>query len=504
MSDIELFSINECATVGDGGIDDVSTAETSIARVSLVLEEIGLHYCYKTVSWRRYVQKEGVWKRISEEQFENYASAMHAHEIGLSWNDLKPLSKAKIREIKLKMSRATPLGEEWNPIKNTDYIPFENLVLDLKTKLPLKYHKELYIENKIDRKYLPDDGTECPHWDYLIDHLAQGNEKVMEVLEAFAFLAITGRETLERCILSMYSEIGGTGKGTFINALLDLAGEERGTTSDLARLNDDTIMSFLDNRTFVAFPDEREFLSTRSNNYKKLLQFTSQDVITGRIVFSSQKYAYRGNAVVIVASNVHIFPPDGGGDRRLLILKCVPPAEEDVDPDLGIKIRSEITRITNKLLQRFDFSVKKAQDIVLNANKIPTFAQNAQDNAEETSTLSAFLKDMVVAVCPAKARTMNAKEYNANYDDSPIAAVSIDSLYAGYKYFIAENNPGARPVKKTKFERDVQLYYAKLSEQHIVSEYSGNIPGLQGQKKRFVGIMFNPLTWNGMYTSWDA
>lgn len=506
MSDLELFSSpSECATTGDGSIYDTSTAESSIARVALLLQENGLHYCYETSTWRRYVQADGIWKKISEEVFEEYVSKVHSYEIGLNYDEMKPLTKAKIREVKLKMSVSSKIGDEWNPIADVTLLPFDNLVLDLKTKLPLKYHKELYVEKKIDRKYLPDDGAECPNWEYLINHLSQNNEKVAEVLEAFAFLALVGRGKQERCILSMYSEIGGTGKGTFINALLQLAGEHRGTTSDLSRLSDDTMLSFLEGKTFVAFPDEREFLSTRSNNYKKLLQFTSKDLVSGRIVYSSQGFRFRGNAVVVVASNVHIFPPDGGGDRRLLILKCVPPAEEDVDDDLGEKIAAEIPQITNRLLERFDFSQENACKVLKKAKNLPTFVKNAQDNANETSNLAAFMNEMVIMACPIKGRPLSSSEFSENgeYQDMPIAAVSIDSLYAGYKYYIAENNPGAKPVKKSKFESDVQFYCSKLAQKHVVTDFSAQIPGLKGSRKRFLGLMVNPNTWVGMYTSWE-
>ena len=99
---------------------------------------------------------------------------------------------------------------------------------------------------------------------------------------------------------------------------------------------------------------------------------------------------------------------------------------------------------------------------------------------------------------------MKLKVYKNNdaYQDMPIAAVSVDSLYAGYKNYIADNNPGAKPIKKTKFERDLSIYFSELPHEHLLEWRSSYIPGLQGDRQRIVGIMFNPLTWQGIYTSW--
>lgn len=504
MSDIQLFSPEDCVITGDGSITDISTAENSAARIALVLESTGLHYCYETYTWRRYVAKTGMWKRINFELFKKYVSALHGREIGLNYNDAQPLTLKKLEEIKFKIGLISSIGDEWDPVKNVDLLPFENVVLDLKTKLAVKYHKELLIESQIDRKYSPEDGTDCPSWDHLIDHLSQGNPKVADVLEAFAFLSFAGRGELERCILMMYSELGGSGKGTFINALLSLAGKDRGMTSNLCRLNDETTVSYFENKTFVAFPDEREVMTTRSERFGKLLKFTSQDVVTGRMVYSSQLYAFRGNAMVVVASNIHIFPPDGGGNRRLLILKCFPPEKDAVDIHLLRKINKEISQITNKLLNKFDFDVEKAQNVLIDAVELDVFQKNFQENADETSNLAAFLRDMVIPCCPINKKPLKAKVYknNEEYEDMPIAAVSIDSLYAGYKNYIADNNPGAKPIKKTKFERDISNFYAELPHEHILEWRSSHIPGLTGQKERIVGLMFNPLTWQGIYTSW--
>lgn len=503
---IEKFSPDELLATGDNDMYDTSTASDAIALISKGMTANGVHYCCETHQWRVYDEKEGIWSKISHEAFKLYASTLYTRQVDANYNDMKPLKKAQLEEIWFKVAATSPMGGIWKPTVNSKVIPFKNYVLNLDTKVKTKFYKELYLESKLDRDYLPSAGTECPNWERLLNSIAGGDQFVVKTLNAFAFLAMAGRGRLERTILSLYSEIGGAGKGTYIGALLGLVGNDRSQTSDIVRLNDETTVSYFENKTFIAFPDEREVMSSRSNAYAKLLKLSSCDQITGRIVHSPNLYQYVSNALIIVASNIHLFPSDSAGSRRLLILKCVPPSEESVDINLGPKIADEYAQITNFLLEQFEWSIEKAQQQLIAAAKYPVFQNYAKENADETSTVNTFLKDMIIPVCSRFKEPLKIGAYNtmSEYHDSVIPYVSTKSLYDGYKNYLSDNNPGAKPLKKTLFLKAVYHYYRQNFSHELETVESVTVAGLKGKRERIKGLIFNPDTWIDLYASYTA
>lgn len=489
-------------------IDDFESATTPMGKTANLLCNNGIHADLERQQYRLYDSETGLWRKISKPTYELNINLLYNKLVRASYDTLKPIPMKYMDEIQLKMSfqNRRVVADEWNDKKpsSTNVIPFANKVLNLDNNSAVKFHKELYLENKLEREYKPEDGESCPKWKELINHLSQGNESVADTLEAFAYLSMAGRGRLERCILSLYSEIGRSGKGTYINALQTLVGKDRSAVGEIARLTDDTTVSSFENKTLIAFPEEREVLTSRSNSYARLLKLSSKDYVSGRIVHSPETFRFRANAMMIFASNMSVLPADSGGARRTIYLRCVPIPDGEEDRDLGYKIEQEMTRITNRLINKF--TRESAQAIIESAYNNPVFMECAKNNASETSSVHKFLEEMIIPICAINnGRDLYMSEYKKHdraYNiNGTIPVVSTQSLYNGYKLYLLENNPSSRPMSRTRFELDTRTYYIQHMD-HSIYFVKDLIPGLVGVKSRILGLSFNPETWVDQYSQY--
>lgn len=490
-------------------IDDFGSGTSPLAKTANFMCDNGTHIDLERQQYRIYCAEDGLWKKISRVTFELNINLLYNTIIKSSYDSLKPLPLKYMSEIDLKMAfqNRRGIGDAWEDKKasNTNILPFKNKVLNLDNNSVINFHKELYLENKLNREYRPEDGETCPAWNGLINHLSRGNKSVADSLEAFAYLSMTGRGSLERCILSLYSEIGRSGKGTFINALQLLVGSDRSATGEIARLSDDTTLSTFEGKTLITFPEEREVLTSRSNSYARLLKLSSKDYLSGRIVHSPETFKYKANAMMAFASNIHILPSDSGGNRRTIYLKCFPVPDGEEDRDLGYKIELEMTRITNKLINKF--TIESAQSLLASAHSNPIFMECARDSATETSSVHKFLEEMVIPVCAVgNDKDITQSKYKLRIDEyskNVIPAVALQSLYNGYKLYLIENNPSARAMSKVRFEVDIKNYYLQHMN-HKIYFINEPVPGLVGIRPRILGLTFNPNMWQEQYGQYKA
>ena len=509
--DLSRFKPEDLLQESDGSLYDTSIAISPIARLAIDLINRGVHYDRKHKQYRIYDPGKGLWIKVTEETMMDIAAIELSKLESVNFDESKPIPKKHWLELRHKIllpysaEEGNPMFHSWEVEPCIHLLAFNNLVLDLRSGSHVSFSKELYLESKLTRDYNPDDGDDCPNWIRLVSHIADNDEKVIDVIEAFAFLSMIGRGDIERCILFLQSDVGGSGKGTLINALQILVGRERYATSSLQRLTDDTTISDFENKTLLTFPEERESISPRSGAFKTLLKLSTKDSLSGRIVHSPTTFEFKSDAMIVIAANEMLFGTDSGMSRRMLQIHCKPPQESDVDIRLGQKIKDEMSQVTNRILNRFNFDAEAAREVILEAAKYNVFLQNAKAASDEISTVAAFLDEMVVAVCPiGKDKSLKLEGYREAevYHDMPIAAISKMSLYKAYKTYLEENNPSAKAMKRTKFEREVELYYLSNYEKHVLYTTEDHIWGLKGSKKRFLGIMPNQI-WKeeGLYNS---
>ncbi|MDJ0596514.1 MAG: hypothetical protein QNJ72_42200 [Pleurocapsa sp. MO_226.B13] len=478
-------------------LNNIENATEPDSRVAIELTEQGVFRDAQELIWYVFDEQTGLWSKTSDEGFHQLISEKY-NEILLNDFDSFVLPTKKLLEkiaTKIKIANRKYFNQNtWKTNWQSNVIPFSNGLLDLETRKLLPLTKDLLLESKLDRDYDETAGTNCPNYIDLINHISNQDSEVAEVLHARTLLHLTGRGHLQRSILLLHSTVGGCGKGTYINLLEKLTGEYRSATLDLCRLNDGTTLSTLSNKTSLLFPEERSHIGPRSQSYANILKISSHDTISGRVIFSKGNFSYKSNAMMVIASNYAVLNvSDGGLSRRTLVLE-VKHHPKHVDLYLADKLSGELAQITNYLLEKFDFDPDQAREIVSNANEINAFKHFAQDNAEESNTLIEFLKTYVTPVCPInRDRELTVKEYNQlpkQYrEDNPPAAISAQSLYSAYKIYMNENNPGSGLMKKSRFEKEVILYYKCICNHEIYIVEETAIPGLCGRKKRILGLI---------------
>ena len=500
--EIETFTSGDLMSTRDlssdrASLEDTTTAIDSVALASILLFETGVHRCFETRCWRMYNEGLGMWKKVEDKLFYQVAGEILAINESQTFNDAQPLSVKQRDHLEFKLGILQKGEKVWEPNSDPHIIPFSNCVIDLRSKSVIPFDRSLKLEAIIDRDFLPEKGTDCPNWTKLLENLSSNNKEVIEVLEAVAFLSMTGRGSLERCLIHLQSDVGGAGKGTYINAIADLVAEESSVSSNLARLVDDTTLSSFEAKTLITFPEEREPVSTRSRIFSQLLKLSSRDEISGRIVHSPVLFRYRSSAMIVVASNVYLFPSDGGINRRILTVKCHPPKSEKPDWNLGNKIRDEAPMITNKLLSKFDWDPERAKEILTDAPSLRFFIDNAKESAEESSTINQFLDELFVSGCPVPV-SHNAMLKNKAYFEmsSTIAYQSVQSTYEAYKQYTVINNPSSGTMKRISFEKAVISYLSLSGVESEIIEYQ--VPGLEGTLIR----RFSNLIRKGTHPMW--
>lgn len=504
VSDVQKARETEIQLTNKDPFLDNSTMTSPLMRTCLMVQNYGAHFDPETDQWRIYDNSIGLWRKVSLKSFRIFFSNLLNKENNLPRGKSSIIPEKKLDDVWYQIFLGNPVGELWEPdYENYHYtLPFANGVLNLKTRVKEKFYKEQMLESKLERKYLPDAGTDCENWDNLLDNLSNEDARVKRVLEAFALLSMTGKGRLERSILSLYSEMGGSGKGTYMNTLLALAGPDRSITSEISRLTDDTTLGQFESKTLLVFPEEREILRSSSHAFARILKLASLDTITGRPVYSKEIFRFVPKAVMVFSSNIHVFPNDGAGSRRLLILKTYATPPEERDRNFGQKVLNELPQITNRLLDTFNWNPEEAAQVIEEAADYKVFLEYAKENADETSTVAQFLNTMVIPVCPINDdRELSMSEYKKNskdYMSAPIPAMNALNLYRAYKNYITDTNPGARPLKDVRFYKEVIMYY-KINLGHKVEFTYESIPNLMGAPKRLLGITPNPDTWVDEY-----
>lgn len=499
------YSVSDILKGQKGSLTSIDRAMGSVSRATAAILENGIHHCHETKAWRIYNKKTGTWKTAHIDKIKNLLYYTMCKDWNYSFQDVTFLKGKEWMEFEAKINMYEMERDvtDWNILTQDtydSYLPFNNVVLDIKNKKTIQYSSDLYIESKIERDYDYNAGCDAPVWDKFIKHLSGNDSFIETVLEAWTLKALIGRgEHLERTMLFLYNESGGAGKGTLIKFLMDLVGKDRSASYKIDQLSDQTTLGTLKDKTFIAFPEERQILSASSNTFARLLSISSQDEISGRVVFSSELFQFQAQCMIAFASNFHILPSDSAASRRLLTLRVAP--AEQRDPYLLSNLRKEMPMITNRLLERFEWNIEQLDEIIENAANYKIFLDCARENADETSTINKFLAEMVIATCPInKTSDLSAKEYKANkaYEDKTPPAIAVHSLYQAYKHYLEENNPGARPLKRTRFEKEVANYY-RILYHHDIIYTEALIPGLIRARRRFLGIIPNPMTWIDVY-----
>ena len=194
-----------------------------------------------------------------------------------------------------------------------------------------------------------DAGGECPNWISFLEKV-QPRRAMRRYLQKLVGLTLVGSATQE-IIIFLYG-VAGSGKSTFVNAIMKIIGRELAikfaTSVLLARDRDGSVnelLPFIGARMAVAseVPEGRRF------NEAMLKDLSSNDILTTRPLFRESFQFQPSHSLWLYGNHL---PRISGGDsgvwRRLSLLpfdQAIPSSK--IDKDFGARLEAELPGILN-------------------------------------------------------------------------------------------------------------------------------------------------------------
>ena len=301
-----------------------------------------LIYCQPWNNWLIY--NEGKWEIESKRETQELAKRVildyykEASEMlddrtrqNLIKEALKCESQRAIRAmIELANSAMSAVPDEFD--QNPYIFNLENRTLDLNT-LEFREHRPEDMLTKIANvNYNPEAG--CPKWLAFLDKIFEGNEDLINYLQASLGYSLTG-DIGEQCLFILYGPTGWNGKSTFISTIQEILGDYAISTpfetfltrrgehipNDIARMRGARFVTAIE-------PGEGKRF-----NEELLKRLTGRDKVTAR--FLRQEYFdFYPECKIWLATNhkptVREFSPSFWGRIRLIPFKLTIPEEERI------------------------------------------------------------------------------------------------------------------------------------------------------------------------------
>lgn len=464
---------------------DLNPGNDTLSKVALDLHTT-TYWDSESSQIKVYDNTRKIWKTGSLSYLYEIAAEKRAIIDKTPFEAIKPLSKGDKDRILLLLGIAQrargdnnfeDLPEEITTLlgDNPKLIPYKDKIFNLTNRQYYEHSPKFKIQSVVTHNAPKISGEKPTTFLKLLSNLSSGNQKVIDGLLALTFLAMTGRDTLERSIFHLYSEQGGAGKGTFINILQEIVGD-RSIVLTLNGLKDDSTLASAEGKSLWLFPEERAPLSRSGKETTRLLSASSRDLLSGRIVYTPQPFSYRSEAIIVINSNNFIFPNDGGFNRRVIVIKAQVPSSEDYIPNVANKLRKEIPTIIGYVLNYFDCNIDSAISTVESLSEESTIVSNLRESHSENDLVSKFIDAFV------KFRKVS------NRKDTPISQIWwMASIYRCFKSWAIHNYGDMKIPNKTDFETRFKLmYHEEIGAPLHYDTFTRN--DLSGQRKRVTGV----------------
>lgn len=441
------------------------------------------HDTHSNVAFNIACSASGIWA------FNPLMSKWH-HFIGTHW---KPVSTGefKIQLSKVLKRGCDPIGCDNSfskgvyselesqrlelPKPQNGFIPFKNGVLSLDTKT-LKnsdpgYGHTYYLPHKYK------EGSECSEFMKWINHATGNDQPTIKFIQAVIAGVLTRRSDLHFFI--HFIGQGGTGKGTMLNLLTEIVGNENTCTTDMKKLNENNFeAAAVVGKSLVIIPE----LDGYTGKIEVFKSMTGSDKlrIEEKGIQRGSDYKYEG--IVAVASNNHIVSDDKtsalGRRRKIISFDTLPTDGEIKDMSnrggLGVVLASETPQIINWALE---LTHKEVTDIIRAETpamkELKDEAIKANNHAAEwADECCDFSDDKAWTACRGKGQIVN------------------ECLYANYCYWRDENGLKPSPLKSFKL---ALMDFAK-SKGYSAEESRRNYSrGFSGVKLNEHGLHINIL-----------
>jgi putative DNA primase/helicase len=323
-----------------------------------------LIYCQPWNNWLIY--NEGKWEIESKRETQELAKRVildyykEASEMlddrtrqNLIKEALKCESQRAIRAmIELATSGIAAVPDDFD--QDIYIFNLENGTMDLKT-LEFREHRPEDMLTKIANvSYNPE--ADCPKWLAFLDKIFEGNEDLINYLQASLGYSLTG-DIGEQCLFILYGPTGWNGKSTFISTTQEILGDYAISTpfETFLTRRGEHIPNDLARMRGARFVTAIEAGEGKNFNEELLKRLTGRDKITAR--FLRQEYfEFYPICKLWLATNhkpaVREFSPSFWGRIRLIPFKLTIPEEERI-PHYEETLLEEKEGIFNWILEGY-------------------------------------------------------------------------------------------------------------------------------------------------------
>ncbi|OUL36570.1 hypothetical protein BV372_06860 [Nostoc sp. T09] len=455
-----------------GELDNADVVTEKIPPADRIAREIAEEYLNKLAfnneigQWMRYGGDcGGVWSVETDEYIESeIVNIIHGKGI------VDYRSHNYITNI-VKTLRCLLIARKWQERSPKQMLPFKNGVLEVATG-ELLPHSPLYrITWQLPREYKNQAGD----WSKIaafLEHLANGNERIKDLLVCYCAAVLRGRSDLQKFIHLI--GLGGTGKSSFSRLVTSLIGEDNVHTSNLEDWCGNRFEpSNAYRKRLVVFADADK----QNGKLGKFLSLIGEDWI--RAEYKGKKaFNYRFDGMVMVSSNEPIFGGDSASrvKRRVITVPCNNAVPASKRRNLEAEFEPELSAFTNYVLSIPDDHVTS---VMLGLEEIPECTLEFWDNRTRVDSIAAWLNDWVIY------DPLTTTAVGNNRNEAEIRSQAI-TLFGSYALYCHQTGSSAKSNKN--FSPDLLELCKSVLGWQVERKITNNGKFIRGLRLRIPGL----------------
>jgi putative DNA primase/helicase len=427
--------------------------------------------------WMRYAADNiGMWSRETDEYIEAVV-----YQIILSEGH-DHFSSSFVSSV-VKLLRHELIERVWNEKPPTEFLPFKNGVLEVKTGKVLEHAPGYRLTWQLPRNYVI--GGNWEKINQFLEHLSAGNQAIKELLICYCNAVIKGRADLQRFLHLI--GLGGTGKGSFARLIASLIGSENIHTTSLEEwCRDKFEPANAYRKRLVIFPDE----DRQGGKIGKFLSLTGEDYLRAEEKHKTAfKFKYDG--MVMVMSNLPIFGGEAASrvKRRVITVPCNNVVPIGQRRNLEVDFEEELPAFTNHVLSLSDDHVTA---VLLGVQEIPECTLEFWENRMRVDSIAAWINQHVIYDPEASTPIGFSKHEGSNGEE-------IKTLFGSYSRHCL--NLGNAPKSHNNFSPDLLELCKSVLNWPVEKAHSNTGKFIKGIKLRIPGVHDDVPTYDVFLSS---
>lgn len=402
--------------------------------VSYITEREDLIY-YKGEHW--YIYKKGYWRELKEVALNKELREI-LHE-----------AKDNIWKRRLEREYLPALKREVNHIDEfdvkNDYINLENGMLNIKSRELEDHQPDYYSRVQIPLEYDP--AVDCPTFKSFLNDIMEGDQSRIDVIQEIMGYMLCNNLKAEKAFI--FHGTGRNGKSTLCGVIRDLIGSDNTSAVPLSELkNSNNRYELIDKKANIS--EENELNKLNTTFFKAIT--TGDEILVEKkycdpmsvklnlkLLFACNKLPYTKDKSLGYLRRLHIIP----FDKRI--------SEDEVDVDLGEKLRAELNGILNFALDGLDrlikndykFTESKAinQKLINYQGKINPVSRYVRNHISKNSKERESRSDI----------KDNFKKWCRYHGHKKFANISGQKLWSLFRECLEDNDIGYNEVKSGNY-----------------------------------------------------